>query len=140
MIKNDRKDRRGQNRFAQHHQFEGLDESVASRDLGEIGVGACPKGRHDLARLIMIGQYGDTPGGVLLLEELDAPSDRVRIIAGIDNEQDGLISGYRTQDSIVDARRGSDDTKIRRLEDTDKTFSKQGARPDKNRRRWTRHE
>jgi hypothetical protein len=34
----------------------------------------------------MIGQYGDTPGRVLLLEELDVPSDPARIIAGIDNE------------------------------------------------------
>jgi len=52
-----------------------------------------------------------------------------------------LIFGFRTQDSIVDAGRGSDDTKIRRLKDAGKTFSKQGARPDKDRRkRWTPHE
>jgi hypothetical protein len=31
-----------------------------------------------------------------------------------------------------------DDTKIRRLKNAGKTFSKEGARPDKNRRkRWT---
>ena len=52
-----------------------------------------------------------------------------------------LIFGFCTQDSIVDAGRGSDDTKIRRLKDAGKTFSKQGARPDKDRRkRWTPHE
>jgi hypothetical protein len=35
----------------------------------------------------------------------------------------------------------ADDTKIRRLKNAGKTFSKQGARPDKDRRkRWTPHE
>jgi hypothetical protein len=43
--------------------------------------------------------------------------------------------------AFVDAGRGSDDTKIRRLKNAGKTFSKQGARPDEDRRkRWTPHE
>jgi hypothetical protein len=45
----------------------------------------------------------------------------------------------KTASSMLDAE--ADDTKIRRLKNAGKTFSKQGARPDKDRRkRWTPHE
>jgi hypothetical protein len=42
--------------------------------------------------LIVVGQYGDTRRRMPLLEELNLSNCRLEIIAGIDNEQDRLVS------------------------------------------------
>jgi hypothetical protein len=65
---------------------------------------------------MLIGQHGDTPAWIPLLERLDLSQARVEIIAHIDDEQDGLPLRERAQDVIVCAGRRSNDAKIGRTQ------------------------
>ncbi len=123
---------RWQNRLSKHHQLERFDERVARTDFDEVCVGACAKHRHNVARLMVVGQDGDAAGRVMLLEDLDLSDSRMEVVTGVDNQKYRSLSRLCRQDKLVNRRCRRHDTKVGCVEYPNQALAKQSARAGKS--------
>jgi hypothetical protein len=121
---------RGKNRFTQHNEFERLDERVATHGIGKIEIGASGECRDHVEKGKWVPQDRDASGGVLFLEQLDLCNGRSRVIADVDDEQEGLM--LRGLYDVLHSRSGADDTEIRRAENSGETLAQKRAFSNQN--------